>query len=79
MSSIIKKEVVDEILDRYVDPHADTIERILEYHASPLITEYNVDEIESMLDSLLEISDDIKLAIVQLKRLCKQEQNKSDS
>ena len=78
MSSIIKKEVVDEILDRYVEPQAGAIDHILEFHSSPLITEYSVDEIESMIDSLLELSDDIKLAIVQLKRLCKQ-QNNSDS
>lgn len=69
MSSTITKEEVMDILDKYLEPHIYEISQILEYINIPSNTHFNVDEIEELLESLVDVSADIKTAIIHLRSL----------
>ena len=69
MSSTITKEAVEDILDRYLEPHIYEISQILEYIDIPSNTNFNVDEIEELLESLVDMNADIKTAIIHLRSL----------
>ena len=69
MSSTITKEAVEDILDRYLEPHIYEISQILEYINIPSNTNFNVDEIEELIESLVDMNADIKTAIIHLRSL----------
>lgn len=69
MSQIIKKEEVSDILDICLEPHRYDISILLEDHESPLVYDYNVDEIEEFIEALMGIEEDIKTAIRRLRNL----------
>lgn len=69
MSSTITKEAVEEIVDIYLKPHIYEISQILEYIDIPSNTHFNVDEIEELIESLVDMNADIKTAIIHLRSL----------
>ena len=69
MSSTITKEEVVDILDRYLEPHIYEISQILEYIDIPSNTNFNQDEIEELIEILVDMSADIKIAITRLRSL----------
>ena len=69
MSSTITKEEVEEIVDIYLKPHIYEISQILEYIDIPSNTHFNVDEIEELIESLVDMNADIRIAITRLRSL----------
>ena len=69
MSSTIKKEAVEEIIDIHLEPHIYEISQILEYIDIPSNTHFNVDDIEELIESLVDMNADIKTAIIHLRSL----------
>lgn len=69
MSSTITKEEVMDILDKYLEPHIYEISQILEYINIPSNTHFNVDDVEELIESLVDMNADIKTAIIHLRSL----------